>query len=280
VIPVRKVTTPVTPPATRRRAKTTPAAPPPAAPAPGAALLATIAGTWNPGGVPALTALTYPGAQRDATTAVQGVLGVADSLIDFYLVATRHPGGPVYRTLWRLLASSSGPTLRIGPAQTHPSQLFLWLTLRPLGEQLQMVGDLAMPDMPYRGVLAELVPALLLRHYWGPAARQITVGGLGTGTFTPQTLGWRDRFSPDVDVTVPYEQPDLAMYWFAQPPASPPPALWLVTTDAEPVGWKVSYCVERPEQPAAERWDDPAQPVPQFDPLVWPAGPDPSHPGP
>lgn len=228
---------------------------------------ATIHGTWNPGGIAPLDEQTFPHVQLAAADATRQLLGVDDNEIEFHLVATTHSGGAVYRSRWRVQASAFGPTLRLGTRDEHDAQVTLTMQVDSFAHHLQVVAD---EDMPYRGVFSGVIPALLLRHHWGTEARRITISGAGTGTFTPRWLSYPERHGHGV-ITVAHDTEHLPDYGFAEHVGSTvQPAVWLVTDDLR-AAWKVSYCVPDLAMARSDRWDDPAQPVPDFTPLDWPA---------
>ena len=121
--------------------------------------------------------------------------------------------------------------------------------------------------MPYRGVLAGIVGALLLRNRWGLSEREIVVGQYGTGMFTPLELVYNELYT-DVTTKVDYEATKLASYrLIAAVDSSPVPAMWLAADD---VGTQVSYCVANGADGPAQRWDAGDAAVPPFDPLPVP----------
>lgn len=231
---------------------------------------ATINGTWNPGSIPAIEPAGYPSAQRAATDATRSALGLTGDTVDFHILSVKQSGGPVYRAHWKLFSYVSGPALHMGTTEPHDSQISLMLRVFPFSQVDQVRFDPDLVDADYRGVMAGVVPALLLRKHWGLGPRQITVGSLGTGTFTPAELTYPELFSANPQTTVPYDTPDaLASYGFTLAAgSSPQPAMWLV--DADDASWKVSYCAERVELAYLDRWDDPDEPAPGFDPLPAP----------
>jgi hypothetical protein len=78
---------------------------------------------------------------------------------------------------------------------------------------------------------------------------------------------------------VDYLDSPLAEYPFEEPQQEARrPALWMTPTgSAIGAGWKVSYCTETGGT-LADRWDDPVEPVPPYDPVQappvweWPTG--------
>lgn len=233
--------------------------------------VASIIGTWNPGSVPALDSATFPAAQAAATEATRDLLGVVDQTLDFHVVATDYPGGPVYRTRWRVRADGSGPMLKIGPAEPSTAQVDLMVWIYPHTEVRQVVADPQMADMPYRGVFGGVLAALLLRDLWGPGARTITLPAVGSGSFEPESLRYRNVFNSDT-VTVPYgaDDSEITSYAFIVNDSGQPPGMWLAT-DADPrASWQISYCVTSADQSVVDRWDTTPQPIPDFEPLEWP----------
>jgi hypothetical protein len=234
--------------------------------------VASIIGTWNPGSVPALTGSTYPAAQAAATKATRAMLGVVDQTLDFHVVATDYPGGPVYRTRWKVRADVSGPTLRVGPAVASTAQVNLMVWIYPHTEVRQVVGDPQMENMPYRGVFGGVLAALLLRDHWGEGVRAVVLPGYGAGSFEPELLRYRNVFNSET-ITVSYTASDseISSYMFAANESNQPPGMWLVTDTDPQRSWQVSYCVSTPGDTVENRWDTTPQPVPAFVPLDWPA---------
>lgn len=231
--------------------------------------LAKIKGTWNPGSIPAIEPAGYGNAQRAAAAATRSALGLPGDTLAFHLIGTTGPDSPVYRQHWKLFAYVGGPALRMGTPAEHDSEISLLLRAYPLTEVQHVTFDPDLPwDMPYGAVMAGVVPALLLRHRFGTGPRQLTIGSLGTGTFTPTVLSYPDLYAAVELVEVPYDTQGLASYGFTLPAySSSHSAMWLVTDDGT---WKVSYCAERVEQSYAQRWDDPDEPAPAFEPLPAP----------
>lgn len=234
--------------------------------------VASIIGTWNPGSTPAITKSTYPTVQAAATKATRTMLGVVDQTLDFHVVATDYPAGPVYRTRWKVRADGSGPTLRVGPAVASTAQVNMLVWIYPHTEVRQVVADPEMPDMPYRGVFGGVLAALLLRDHWGPGVRAVVLPGFGAGSFEPESLSFRNVFNSET-ITVPYGASDseISSYAFVSNETSRPPGMWLAT-DTEPRrSWQISYCVSAPDEPVENRWDTVPQPIPDFVPLEWPS---------
>lgn len=246
--------------------------------------LATIKGTWDPGSIGALDYAAYYGAAQAASQATRSAIGYTSGWAGFHIVATRAPGGPVYRSRWKIQAMASGPALRPQSADPHDSQVNLLLRTVPFGGSEQVVYDdltlNATPEapMPFQGVLHSVVAALLLRAAWGAGPRSITVGSYGTGMFTPTELVY--AAPSGAEVTLPYGDPaeDLAEYRINQMIDGDAPAVWLVTADRN---WKISYVVADPNSySAADRWDTPDEPAPAFTALREPKPTPPPPPGP
>lgn len=231
-------------------------------------LTAVISGLWTPGTVPALTQGTYLSAQASADEATRVALDLDDGFLGFYLVATATPGGPVYRSRWKIAAEASGPTLRTGTTEAHEAQVWLTLRVYPRSEVQQVTYDQDhYDDMPFQGILAPVVAALLLRKRFGAAEREITVGSFGTGTFMPVELGF-DGLYPPTPSTADYGADGLAGYGTTLPAGTAShPTVWL---SADGDAWKVSYCVDQPSKTYEDRWDDPDEALPVFDPLPEP----------
>jgi hypothetical protein len=234
--------------------------------------VASIIGTWNPGSVPELSSSTYPAAQAAATKATRLMLGMVEPELEFHVVATDYPGGPVYRTRWRVRADVSGPTLGVGPAVAASAQVNLLVWIYPHTEVRQVVADPEMPDMPYRGVFGGVLAALLLRDLWGAGVRAVTLPGFGSGSFEPELLRYRDIFNSE-SITVPYEASDseITSYVFVSNETGQPSGMWLATGENPQRSWQISYCVSSPEESIGERWDTMPQSVPAFEPLDWPS---------
>lgn len=233
---------------------------------------ASIGGTWAPGTIPAITPDNYQSAQAAAISALDTIIGITNSTVEFYVVYTPAPGAPVYRTRWRVEADASGPGMLLDTTIEHDSDITLLVRLYSYAEVRQVVADEDLHDMPYRGVYSPLLGALMLRRAWGTGARDVTLTGFGTGTFTPETLKFRDTWN-SISYEIPYDTPaaQIGAYEITTSPNAAPPAMWLVSADDLTQGWQVSYCVSTPGQPIADRWDTSIQPVPEFDPLPWPS---------
>lgn len=230
---------------------------------------AFLGGQLAPGSVYPLGDLNpYWQAHQAATAATRGLLGTEP--VDFHVIARTDPGVPLYRARWRLHAEYGGPYLLPFTSEPHDTAVDLRLWVRPLTEYRQLAqppDDATRAEMPYRTVISELYAALILRHTFGTASRQITIGDYGTVTFTPQTLSYRP-LNTYHQTSVPIGTSPIAEYQFTQTPdGGPGKALWLALTGA-PVGegWKVSYCTQNPG-PASDRWDDPDEPVPAYEPV-------------
>lgn len=232
--------------------------------------LASIVGTWNPGSVPAITPDAYASANAAIQAATDAVIGVVDSTIEFHVIATDESGGPVYRTRWRLEADASGPSLNLNTTEPHQSELTLLVRVYPRSQVRQVIVDEEMHDMPYRGVYAPIIGALLLRHAWGPGSRALSLTGFGTGTFEPTALRYREAWN-SVVTELPYDTDDDNVTTFAivRSVNERVPAMWLVTEEDQRKAWQISFCVNEPGQGPNDRWDTP-QSVPEFEPLPWP----------
>lgn len=229
---------------------------------------AIIRGTWDPGGIPPFESpMDLYGAYPQAIAGARTALQLTHETLDFYLISRPTPESAVHRQRWSVFYNVGGPSLHLGPnAEPHPSLMSITTSVYPHSEVQQVIADEGPSD--YQGVFAGIIPALILRHRFGPSARPITLAGYGTGTFTPAELSFQDLFSAASQVTVPYDTAGLASYSFVRPAGTvDPPAVWLVTDDAS---WKVSYCVESPDQIYDQRWDDPDEPAPEFEPLPAP----------
>lgn len=263
--------------------------------------LATVEGIWNPVTMPAITGDNFPVIQHAATTALRELLGISDNSIDFHLIANKGPGTRVYRSRWRVEAHGSGPTLLVGQAGAHPSQVGLMLRVYPLSQVRQFVADEDWNEMPQMGVMGAIVPAILLCHHllkpdgWGVQPIPVAAGTLGMGNFTPHTLVYRDLFDAPVDghdagrnFRIPLVDGDgnptdirtVVSYCYdsvrARVHRPIPFGMWLVADGPDNKSWKISYCVDQVEQGPSQRWDlDPEHPewdsAPGFTPLPWPA---------
>jgi hypothetical protein len=232
--------------------------------------LATITGTWTPSSG-TISADQRVQAQQAADQATKSATGVADGPMDFHIIATDYPGGPVYRTHWRLNTYISGPSLRADTTDPHPSQVQLMQVEYPHAAVRQVVADPAMLRMPYRGEMSSGVTALLARHAWGTEPRTLTASGFVTGTFTPETIRFGDMYNRG-DIELPYDSTDdqLSTYAITQGQSGAPTAMWLSTDPVPGATWQISYCVAKRGQRLADRWDTP-QSAPEFTPLDWPA---------
>lgn len=235
--------------------------------------VATIVGTWDPGSVPALsTSPMHAAAQDAATSASQTALAIKDGMLEFYIISTDQPGAPVARTRWRVEATAAGPTLEFNTAQPHESELTLSVRIYPHSQTRQVVTDDAVDEMPYRGVLAPGVVALLLRHHWGPESRTLTLDGFGSGTFIPTALRFRDTWnSTTVEMAYDSNETVLAPYALIAANSFSPPAMWLTTTETPKKAWQISYCIRKEGETAQNRWDRSIQSAPEFNELTWPA---------
>lgn len=232
--------------------------------------LATITGTWTPSsGTVSPDQLLQ--AQQAANLATKAVTGIADGPLDFHIIASDFPGGPVYRTHWRLTTHISGPSLRADATEPHPSQVRLMQLEYPHATVRQVVADDASLHMPYRGEMSNGVTALLARHAWGTEPRTLTASGFVTGTFTPETIRFADMYNRGT-IEVPYDSTDdkLSTYAITQAQSGAPTAMWLSTDPVPGTAWQVSYCVAKRGQGLDDRWDTP-QSAPEFTPLDWPA---------
>lgn len=228
---------------------------------------ARISGQLDPGAVyPLDTIDAYREAQQAATGALSGLLGTDP--VDFHVIARVGDSTPLYRARWRLAIEYGGPYLQPYASDSHTTTLDCRLWVRPLTQYYQLAiptEDTQRTEMPYRTVISGLYTALLLRAAFGTDPRQITVGGHGTVTFTPQQLTYQPPNSR-TSKTVPIDTHPLADYQFVQANnGSPGRALWLTLTGA-PIGtgWKVSYCTPTPGRPDV-RWDDPDEAVPEYE---------------
>ena len=236
---------------------------------PATAYSASIVGTWDPGSVIALTPDTLPDAQNALNAMTRSILGVEDNEIEFYIIASDYPGGPVYRARWRVEITAAGPTMRINNTSPHDSELTLSVSLYPHTEKQQVYADPEMPPMRYQGVLSPGVCAILLRHFWNTQTRQMTISGYGTGEFSADHLRFQDTFDWRT-IQVPFgdDWDAYACYAIIESPLNPP-ALWLVTTEDTPSSWQVSFCVADGASGLEDRWDE-HQDAPAFVPLDWP----------
>jgi hypothetical protein len=239
--------------------------------------IARISGTWNPGSVPPLDGDDLYAAQQEMRRTIATMLGLAVPQLDFHIISTMPGAADVLRTRWRLTTRAGGPTLFADATEPHPSDIYYMLRLAPLSQVKQIEVDVAAPEWPYRGILTGAIPAVLLREAWGTGARQINVGAYGTGLFTPTAVTFTslDGFNSR---TAPFEQEDFADFPVEADDASAGhQSVWLVvaSTDggAEVSAHKLSYAI-KPGSPydVANRWDDPAEPAPDFTPLVWSGG--------
>lgn len=232
--------------------------------------IGTIGGTLDPGSVyPLQSSNDYASAQLEMDAATTNALGWSGDA-DFYLIARLWTYQPVYRVRWMLEAAPSGPQLRANGTESHPSSVRFILRRFALSDRKQIVTDPAdedRPEMPFRDTLCGLQPALILRQLWGADARTITLSGRGTITFTPETLEFTEPGAVEPTV-VDYDTTPVTAYQFSESEGTTrQPALWLARTGApEGEGWKISFCAE-PGKGIEDRWDDPDEPVPPFEPL-------------
>lgn len=236
---------------------------------------AAIGGTWDPGGLPVVTPATLHETSEAATTAVRALLGVVPGeQTEFHILTRMSPDRPVLRSLWRVQLDVIGPQLEVGATAEHESSVDATVTIYPFSELRQVSQDEGVFGTQHNYAMCGLVPALLLRHWWGPSVRPVTLPGLGSGTFTPQTLQWRPRPNTRAALVADYDADGLACYPFARMQGDArPPSMWLAPDAGDPqTGWKVSFCHAGPTAEATwpvDRWDDPAEQVPEFQPLTW-----------
>jgi hypothetical protein len=220
----------------------------------------------------------YPITSQDQFREAQAALNTATAaalaipIADFYLVGRPGQGSPM-RIRWRIATTVEGPSLAFNTTGPHSAEVRLHLWLYPMATTQQCVLDPldadTKPEMPYRTVITGALAALLLRHFWGPDVRTLSLGGLGSVTFTPVELEYTVLQSRESQ-TASYSAATLAAYPFvATDDGVNMPALWLSLGPEEP-SWKVSYCVVDPSDPPSERWDDPNEPIPAYDEIPWP----------
>jgi hypothetical protein len=236
--------------------------------------IARLSGTWDPGTVPALSGDDLYTAQQEVRQTIAPMLGLAVPQLDFHIVSTLPSSSDVLRTRWRLTTRAGGPTLFGDTTDPHPSDIYYTLRLQPLTQVQQLEVDVTAPDWAYRGMLTGAISAFLLRKAWGTQPRQINVASFGTGTFTPSTLKFTSTDGL-TQRTYPFEQNDFADFVIeADPNSSGHQAIWLVLgandVDGERTAYKLSYAVQ-PGGPydLGDRWDDPAEPAPDFTALEW-----------
>ncbi len=232
---------------------------------------ATIEGTWNPGTVPQFDSRELPEVQNAASEGARQALFVTSDHADFHVIARDgYSNTPLARARWRVDMYVGGPMLIPDTSVPHPSGVMMRLTLYSHLDKRQVVGGDDESVMPYQGALSNVIPALLLRGFWGSGPREINVGTFGVGTFTPERI----RYAPMArgqDVTVPIDATTaLADFPFVRPESDPRQvAMWVVASDPAAVSAKISYCIAEAGGNEEARWDDPAEPVPAFDPLDW-----------
>jgi hypothetical protein len=237
----------------------------------------TVQGQLEPAaGLYPLPPHKFYSAQRLTAAALATALGTTRA--DVYLVIRTSLSQPVYRERWVLAVELSGPSLTPATSDGHLSGLSAGLRVYPSGTDEaahQLARDPNDTRHPrYAGQLCGLVAAQWLRYKLGTAPVALTVGGFGALTFTPQEMIYGAMYAPDPWTTVDYDDPAPAAYAFeATPQQDYQPGVWLVMAD-EPEGtaqaWKMSYCTPEGTSGVDNRWDDPAEPCPQFAPLLAP----------